>query len=79
MPAVADAENTHRHADVQIVMAGREDVLAGRRRLDRHRRLERRIEEHRLEARQKLIERLKDPAMRARIRKEMEDSLGRVE
>ena len=50
-------EILHRHADVEVVRARRQDVLAGRRRLVRHHRIDVRIEEHRAQPRQQLVER----------------------
>ena len=58
IPLVEALEVLHRHADVQIVRACREDVLARRRRLRRDARIDVRIEEIRLKPREQLIERL---------------------
>ena len=48
----------HRHADVQIVGAGREDVFPGAGRLVRDDRVDRRVEEQRLKPREQVVERL---------------------
>ncbi len=61
-------EILHRHADVQIVRARGEQILAGRRRLARHRWIDGGIEEQRAQAGEQRVERFAPAPRHARAR-----------
>ena len=68
IPLPESGQVLHRHAHVQVVGARRQNVLPGARRLGRHRRIDRRVEEQRPEPREQLVERLARPQREARAR-----------